>query len=221
MKVLVYVEGPSDKQALAGLLEPLIRRKRRQGVYIQFINRGSKGNVVSDTLIEKALRFLQSEPEGRFVILPDLYPPNQGVVPHETVDELVNGVHDRFHETAEDWTVDSTEIVDRFHVFCLKYELEALILAAEEALRDHLDTDIFSSTWIHPVEDQNHDKPPEEVVREIFHENNEEYTKTVDAPEILEAAEHTKIAERCPQQFQPFVDLLTSLGEERGTASGA
>lgn len=214
MKVLVYVEGQSDKLALAGLLSPLIQQKRQQGVYIRFIDRDSKGDLLSDAMIEKALRFLQSEPDGRFVLLPDLYPPNQGVVPHETVDELVTGLRDRFHKNAEDWIVDSTEISDRFHVFCLKYELEALILAAEEALGAHLETDTFSVTWTREVEDQNHDKPPEEVVREAFQENGEVYTKTVDAPDILGAAEHTEIAERCPQQFQPFVDFLSSLNEE-------
>lgn len=212
MQVLVYVEGPSDRQSLTGLLEPLIQRKRRQGVYIQFIDRDSKGDLVSDTLIQKALRFLQSEPDGRFVLLPDLYPPNQGVVPHETVDELVDGLHDRFHQNAEDWTVEPTDIENRFRVFCLKYELEALILAAEEALGVHLGTDTFSVTWTREVEDQNHDKPPEEVVSEIFQENGEQYTKTVDAPEILERADYEEVADDCPQQFQPFVQFLSSLG---------
>jgi hypothetical protein len=214
MKVLVYVEGASDKQALTGLLEPLIRQKRMQGVYIQFIDRGSKGDVLSDTLLQKALRFLQSEPEGQLVVLPDLYPPNKGIVPHETVEELVEGIRDRFHQNARDWSVNSREIDDRFHVFCLKYELEALLLAAEEALEDHLDTDTFSVVWTHEVEDQNHDKPPKEVVREIFRKNGARYEETVDAPEILEAVVYTEIAERCPQQFQPFVDFLSSLGED-------
>ncbi len=214
MKVLIYVEGASDKLALKDLLDPLIREKWREGVDIRFFPRGGKKNLVSDAIIRKALRFLQDKPQGRFMILPDLYPPNMGRVDHETADELIAGLNNRFHEIASGWNVEATEIEDRFYVFCLKYELEALILAAEEVLKDHLDTDAFSSTWTREVEDQNHDKPPEEVVKEVFQENDEEYTKTVDAPEILEAAEHEEIAERCPQQFQPFVDLLTSLGEE-------
>lgn len=168
MKVLVYVEGASDKQALTGLLEPLIRQKRRNGVYIRFLDRGAKGDVLSDPLLQKALRFLQSKPEGRLVILPDLYPPNKGVVPHETIEELVDGIRDRFHQNARDWSVNSGEIDDRFHVFCLKYELEALILAAEEALGDHLGTGTLSVPWTREVEDQNHDKPPKEVVKEVL-----------------------------------------------------
>lgn len=214
MKVLIYVEGASDKLALNGLLEPLIQKKWREGVDIRFFPRGGKGDLVNDTLIRKALKFLQNKPEGRFVILPDLYPPNMGRVDHETPEELIDGLNARFHEIASGWNVRPTEIENRFHVFCLKYELEALILAAEEALAAHLNTDTFSVTWSREVEDQNHDKPPEEVVREIFQENDDVYTKTVDAPDILGTAEHTEIAERCSQQFQPFVDFLTSLGEE-------
>lgn len=213
MKVLVYVEGQSDKLALNGLLEPLIHEKWRENVDIRFFPRGGKEDLVSDALIRKALRFLQDKPEGRFVILPDLYPPNMGRVDHETPEELIDGLNVRFRKIASGWNVEPTEIEDRFRVFCLKYELEALILAAEEALGAHLDTDTFSVTWTREVEDQNHDKPPEEVVREVFQENGAVYTKTVDAPDILEAAEHTEVANRCSQQFRPFVQFLSSLGE--------
>lgn len=214
MKVLVYVEGASDKLALNSLLEPLIHEKWREGVDIRFLPQGGKEDLVNDALIRKALRFLQNEPEGRFVILPDLYPPNMGRVDHETAEELINGLNTRFHEIPSDWTVEPTEIEDRFRVFCLKYELEALILAAEEALAAHLETDSFSVTWTHEVEDQNHDKPPEDIVREIFQENGEAYNKKVDPPEILERADYEEIADRCPQQFRPFVQFLSSLEKE-------
>ncbi|MFB6280044.1 MAG: DUF4276 family protein [Salinibacter sp.] len=216
MKVLVYVEGASDKLALNSLLEPLIQEKWREGVDIQFFPQGGKKDLVSDALIRKALRFLQNESEGRFVILPDLYPPNTGRVDHETAEELIDGLNTRFHEIPSDcdWTVEPTEIENRFRVFCLKYELEALILAAEEALGAHLDTDTFSVTWTREVEDQNHDKPPGDVVKEVFQENGEAYNKKVDPPEILARADYEEIADRCPQQFQPFIQFLSSLEEE-------
>ena len=123
----------------------------------------------------------------------------------------MDGIDRRLHEITADWTIDVSQIEDRFHLFCLKYELEALILAAEEPLRQYLGTEHISVSWVRDVEDQNHDRPPETVVREIFQSNREEYIKEEDAPEILGLADLNVITERCPQQFAPFVDFLTAL----------
>jgi len=210
MTVIVYVEGASDKQALTELLRPLLQQKQQEDVYIRFIERASKGDILTRG-VRKALTILRNRSDFRVVLLPDLYPPNAGGIPHETVDELEDGLRERLYTITADWTVDASQISDRFHVFCLKYELEALILAAEEALRQYLNTDDLHVGWAREVEDQNHNRPPETVVREIFEEHRDEYIKEEDAPEILGLADPTVIAERCPQQFGPFVDFLTEL----------
>jgi len=57
-------------------------------------------------------------------------------------------------------------------------------------------------------------------VREVFESNREEYVKEEDAPEILGLADLNVIAERCPQQFGPFVDFLTRLWRRRVPKSG-
>ena len=36
MRVIVYVEGPSDKAAMNALLEPLLEQKRQEGISIEF-----------------------------------------------------------------------------------------------------------------------------------------------------------------------------------------
>lgn len=211
MQVVVYVEGASDKQALTALLRSRIEQMRRENVYVQFIERDSKGDILNKGA-RKALTILRNRPEAHVVLLPDLYPPHAGGIPHETVDQLVDGVWERLHDRIADWTVEVSQIENRFHVFCLKYELEALILAAEESLCRHLETTHISVDWAHSIEDQNHDRPPEIVVREIFASNGAEYVKEEDAPEILARADAGVIAERCPQQFAPFVEFLDDLG---------
>ncbi len=212
MQVIVYVEGASDKQALNALLRSRIEQKRRKNVYVRFVERDSKGDILNKGA-RKALMILRNRPDAHVVLLPDLYPPHAGGIPHETVDQLVDGVRERLHERTADWTMDVSQITDRFHVFCLKYELEALLLAAEEALRRHLGTTPISVEWAHSVEDQNHDRPPAMVVQEIFEANGDRYVKAEDAPEVLERADADVIAERCPQQFGPFVEFLDRLGE--------
>jgi hypothetical protein len=210
MTVIVYVEGASDKQALTELLRPLLQQKQKKNVCIRFIERASKGDILKRG-VRKALMILRNRSDFHVVLLPDLYPPNAGDIPHETVDELEEGLRERLHKITEDWTIDASQIDDRLHIFCLKYELEALILAAKESLRQYLNIDNFHVSWAREVEDQNHDRPPETVVREIFEEHRDEYVKEEDAPEILGMAEPTVIAQRCPQQFGPFLNFLTDL----------
>jgi hypothetical protein len=209
MTVLVYVEGASDKQGLQDLLQDLLVQKQREGTSVQFIERDSKGDILVNGP-KKAISILRNRPDFHVVLLPDLYPRNQGFS-HETADELLAGMQNRFVEAAKAVNVDAEEIQDRFHTFCLKYELEALVLAAEEALKEHLDTDAFDTTWERRVEDQNHDKPPTQVVEEVFRENRSRYVKGSDAPEILIRANYRIIADRCPQQFRPFVEFLEGL----------
>lgn len=210
MTVIVYVEGASDKQALTELLYTLLQQKRQEGIHIRFIERASKGDILTNG-VRKALRILSHRADFHVVLLPDLYPPHAGGVRHETVDELVEGIWDRLRDIMDDWTVAPSNVEERFHVFCLKYELEALLLAAEESLRQYLDAERFQTSWNREVEDQNHNRPPGTIVRAIFRENGERYVKSEDAPEILARADVNTIAERCPQQFGSFVEFLASL----------
>lgn len=99
MTVIVYVEGASDKQALAELLRPLLQQKRRENVDIRFIERASKGDILKNG-VRKALTILRNRSDFHVVLLPDLYPPHAGGVPHETVEELEEGVWSRFCEMA-------------------------------------------------------------------------------------------------------------------------
>ena len=93
MKVIVYVEGKSDRLGMETLLRPLVEEKRQQGVDIQFYetpNGDRKTSVLTKVPI-KAVNILRNVPDSVVVALPDLYPRNKGFL-HETVDELVEGV---------------------------------------------------------------------------------------------------------------------------------
>lgn len=212
MKVVVYDEGVSDKLALESLLRPLLMTKRNEGVAIDFFEAppGDKKKSVMEKVPVRAANILLNDPQSVVVALPDLYPMNKGF-PHVSAQELAEGVHRNFAHALKLKGVTDTRVAARFHVFCLKHDLEVLLLAAEEALGSHLDVQHLVRSWVVPVEDQNHTNPPKVVVEELFHRHGRRYIETSDAPMILASVTYKDIAARCPQCFAPFVEFIESL----------
>ncbi|AFM24341.1 DUF4276 family protein [Desulfomonile tiedjei] len=214
MKVLVYVEGPSDKAAMETLLSPLLERKQREGVRISF-HEAPTGDRKKSVLLKipvKAVNILRNDPETMVVALPDLYPKNKGF-PHSTPEELRSGVIDQFEKALVNKGVEDHRMLNRFKVFCFKHDMEALLLAAEDSLRQRIGPPRLMCSWIHPVENQNHDIPPKRVVEEVFSQRNQRYRDTVDAPMILAEAEYQDLMEECNQCFRPFVEFLENCRE--------
>ncbi|MBS1910377.1 MAG: DUF4276 family protein [Bacteroidetes bacterium] len=212
MKVIVYVEGRSDVDALKGLLRELIASRSAAGISIGFFEspKGDRKKTLLRDVPMKAVDILRTTPDSHVVALPDLYPPDIAF-PHRTAEELFQGMKSRFREVlASKGDVDE-RIAGRFHVFCMKHDLEVLVLAAREQLAQRLGVSRLKPEWKEPVEEQNHDRPPKRVVKELFDAHNRKYRETREAALILGSADYAIIAERCPQCFKPFVEFLTSL----------
>ena len=218
MKVEIYVEGTSDKYAMEALLSHLIEEKLQQGIRIEFFpvkgsNNDRGGNAKKDLLIKtptKAVDIIQNNPTTIVVIMPDLYPQNVGF-DHQTIQELENGILDNFNQVLQSKRINDSRLIKRFRVFCFKHNLEALILAAESQLISVLGVKSLAVTWTRPVEDQNHNVPPKNIVEEIFRRYGNKYKGTVDAPRILGNARYQYIAEQCPQAFGLFVEFLENI----------
>lgn len=212
-KVIVYVEGPSDKAAMYALLDPLIEEKLRQGVRIDFFEAppGDRKASVLTKVPLKAVAILTNNPAAIVVAMPDLYPRDR-VFPHETFAELSAGILRTFEGALQTRGIrGDTRLRSRFRVFCFKHDLEALILACPEQLRDHLGAKHLEVTWRIPVEDQDHDHPPKRVVDDLFAKCGQNYRGTLDAPGILAGSDYNDIASKCPQCFRPFVEFLRNL----------
>jgi hypothetical protein len=179
-------------------------------VDIQFYEtpNGDRKTAVLKKVPKKAVNTLCNLPDSVVVALPDLYPRNKGF-PHETVDELVEGVTENFRRALR--AGDDPRLAGRFRVFCFKHDLEALLLASEEGLRLRLGASSLEPQWRIPVEDQDHDCPPKRIVEELFRKHGKRYTATLDAPLILGASNYQDLAARCPQCFGPFVAFLAGL----------
>ncbi len=214
MKVVIYVESDSDKRAMEALLAPLIAEKAQQGISIQFFRAkaGDAKKFLLLTIPVTSVNIILNDPNTIVVVIPDLYPKNKGFT-HETFAELKMGMLNKFDETVRNRGLgDDLRLRERFQVFCFKYELEILILAAEEELKKFLEVNSLKITWQRPVEEQNHDLPPKQVVQRIFDSCGRPYKETVDAANILENASYQEIADRYPQCFRPFVEFLSGLG---------
>ena len=210
-KVIVYVEGPSDRLAMEELLTDLLRRLQTAGVAVKFIPAEGKRKLMLKTP-GKAANILGHDPYAVVIALPDLYPPNIALK-HTTFDELSRALQQEFEAALARKRLDDRQLYNRFHVFCFKHDLEALVLAAESQLASRLSVQAVTRTWTKPVENQDHNTPPKRIVEQVFEAHGNKYRDTVDAPLILGAARYSESAAACPQCFKPFVDYLESLLE--------
>jgi len=152
------------------------------------------------------------------IALPDLYPMARYAGTrnaHSSFEELESLLRTRFEEHAAEAKLPKATW-RRFRVHCLKHDLEVLLLAAPDELRQRLrTTDRLTKGWRKPVEDQNDQRPPKRVVRDLFHKYRRKrgYIDTVDAPWILEKADLVAIEKACSQRFRPFLaDLRAAMG---------
>lgn len=219
MRILVYVEGPSDRVGLDSLLRDLMERGSTKDVGLRFSPQGSK-----DAVLEKAPRiaadYLRQHPEDWVVALPDLYPMRsyEGTSnAHRSFAELARLLRKRFEARADAIGLGK-RTRRRFLVHCLKHDLETLLLAAPDALRQRLGTqDALANAWRKPIEDQDDHRPPKRIVEALFDKYlGRAYRDTVDAPSILGQASLEDIEAACPQRFAPFVsELRRILGTSR------
>jgi hypothetical protein len=218
MRVIIYVEGPSDKNAMEALLVNLIDKKSEEGVSIEFFaikgkNNDKGGDAKKDLLLKapiKAVDILCRTPNSIVILLPDLYPKNKGFT-HETFQQLEAGIMNNFSQELREKRIQDERLKERFKVFCFKYEMEALILASESALQDKLGVTSLAVTWTIPVEDQNHDRPPSKIVEQLFRDSGKGYNKTVDAKLILRNTSYQEIADKCTECFKPFVEFIEGI----------
>ncbi len=221
MRVIIYVEGTSDKNAMEALLVNLIDKKSAEGVSIEFFAiKGPKndrgGDAKKELLLNapiKAVNILCNNPNSIAIILPDLYPKNKWF-PHETFQQLEAGIMENFSRSLQKKDIQDERLTERLKVFCFKYEMEALILAAESALQDKLGVTSLAVTWTIPVENQNHDRPPSKIVEQLFRDSGKKYNKTVDPQLILRNTSYQEIAEKCTQCFKPFVEFIKGIHTE-------
>lgn len=198
----------SDRDALRALLRSVLAEGQRRRVGVQFLPLGDKAKIL-DTSAGKAARHLAEHPEDWVVALPDLYPMSRydGTTnEHRSFADLERLLTERFVREARRHRV-TAQAQAHFRVHCLKHDLEVLLLASPDQLRQRLGTDHALGQWRSPVEDQNDQQPPKRIVEAMFKKYRPKpgYVETVDAPWILERASLEAVAAKCQQNIAPFV----------------
>src|SRR5262249_50128074 len=161
-----YVEGPSDRLSLEELLRPVITRGSSNRIGIRFLPLGSKSAVLDDSPRKAADRLLDN-PQDWVFSLPDLYPMtayNNSKNAHSSFEPMHALLLARFNSRADAINLSVARRV-AYRIHCLKYNLEALLLACPDQLRSRLRTqDALNGRWRHPVENQNDGQPPKRIV---------------------------------------------------------
>ena len=219
MRVFVYVEGPGDRAALEALLRPIVDRGSERGVGIRFLPLGGKAAILNDVGRKAADQIFEKQDDW-VIALPDLYPMATFAETrnaHRSFEDLRALLLSRFSERADRLGLPE-QLRNQFRVHCLKHDLEALILAAPEVLRQRLRTDdALRNRWRLPVEEQNDEQPPKRIVTDLFAHYRQKpvYGPTIDAPWILARASLDTVKLACPQQFAPFVAELERIINDR------
>jgi len=138
VKVWIYVEGESDKLGLDALWRDWKIRLRNAGWGIQFIPLGGKPKYLKYIGRLAAEKLTKNETD--IVIgLPDLYPNAEYVgtkFQHRQFEDLQRLQHELVGHALSSTGLDAR--MDRFFASALKHDLEMLLLAAEQPLKERL-----------------------------------------------------------------------------------
>ena len=223
MKVWVFVEGTSDKQALSVLWRDWKQRLGKKGWGVQFIPLENKSKYFRK-IGARAAEKLVYDVNDLVVGLPDLYP-NQNYenteYRHSSLQEL-RDVQDRLVKQSLQTKVSSGDIdryMARFYASALKHDLEMLLLAVPGQLQTQLDMRNIPRNWRQPPEDQNQNTPPKKIVEELYRVNlKRSYREVTDSLAILRNADLSDVLfdksgnVQCPA----FRSLVNWIGKKTG-----
>lgn len=225
MKVLVYVEGPSDRAGMEQLFAGIVTQGRGQGIGISFHAVGGKARIL-DTVPVKAAKYLREHPADWVIAVPDLYPMRtyDGTQNAHGSARALRDLLEQYFARAADRHQVPEQARAHFRAFCFQHDVEALALAARDALAQRLGTrERIESQWRKPVETQNDDQPPKKVIEALFrkYRKKSKYIDTTDLPWILERADLRALERACPGEFAPFARLLRELAARGDVDPGA
>jgi len=226
MRFFVYVEGMGDKLALEALWDGWRKRLGAAGHGITILELQGKSKLLQK-IGHRAARHLVDSEDCIVIGLPDLYPAEE----YENTDHRHSDEHELmkvqtrrvkealqnvFHIAPE----KSEQYLERFWASAFKHDMEMLLLAAQDGLRGYLGAKGKLGSWRRPVEDQDQQKPPKQVVKGLFMSiRGKAYRDTKDAGAILRKVSDLKeiVFEesghvKCPL----FKSLMDRMGNRAG-----
>lgn len=216
MSIYIYVEGKSDVAGLVALLTPYRQQYGQAGIATRLVPLKGKDQLLRK-VGPRAYADLREESDSHVVAMPDLYPMRQfdpTPYAHDSYEALVGLLRRLVRTHAQSERCSSSEVaglLDRFYPFPLSHDLEVLLLAAHEELRRHLRAPgSLANAFRHPAEDQDDQKPPKQVIDELFLRHRKtRYKPTIHAPAVLRNVSpgELRTSGECPR-FAEFLSVL-------------
>lgn len=223
MKIWVYVEGRSDKDALSALCRNWRQDLRTRGWGIEFVSLKNKSEYLRK-IGTRATEKLMNSRHDLVVGLPDLYPNKHyenTEFSHDSLPELKN-LQTRLVKRSlrkKSGPVDTDRRISRFYASALKHDLEMLILTVPSHLQSLLGMRNTPHGWRLPPEDQNQNNPPKRIVEKLFRiHRKQSYLEAKDGHAILRNVDLSEVLfdknrdDQCPT-FRAMIDWI---GEKTG-----
>jgi len=218
VKVWVYVEGRSDKDALSALCRNWRQDLRTRGWGIEFVSLKNKSEYLRK-IGPRATEKLMNDKHDLVVGLPDLYPNRHyehTKYSHNSLQELKH-LQTQLVKRSLQMNVgpgDSDSRISRFHASALKHDLEMLLLAVPRHLQTSLRMKNAPKGWRLPPEDQNQNNPPKNIVEKLFRiHRKQSYLEAKDGHAILRNVDISEVLydergqEQCPT-FRAMLDWI-------------
>ena len=231
MKIWFFVEGESERLALAALWMDWIGRLRQAGWGIAVIPLDNKSRYLRK-IGDRAAEKLAATEEDLVVGLPDLYPvddyrstryEHDGVAQLKKVQARL--VRRSLLDVQKIPERDIDTAMRRFFPTAFKHDMEMLLLAAEEQLRSTLKVSGVLRGWHKPVEDQDNQHPPKSVVKHLYLSKSPRkraYRETTDPSIVLKQVQDLRTIiytsggqVNCPV----FKEMLDWVGAETNVAA--
>lgn len=228
MNIWIYVEGRSDEIGLSALWKDWKGMLQKVGHRMHLIPLNGKPNLFKNIGGRTAEKLYGSETDI-VVGLPDLYPNRDfenTQFKHNDLAELKEVQIQEVSTALKNiYNLDKDKVrqqLKRFHPTALKYELEMLLLAAQDKLQSYIGTTEKLGGWQKPVEEQDQNQPPKKIVEQLFRTKSKgkrSYRETKDAHAILSKVNDLKeiIYDNNNQiQCPVFKTLLDWIGKQTG-----
>lgn len=229
MKIIFFVEGPSDSLILNELFKikgyKNIIGQKGWGIPLP-IDLKNKPNFMKKIGPRAAATLLMSD-QNYVVAIPDFYPNSQFQGPpyqHANLPQLKTVLSD----LVKDSLINKfncphnniQNILNRFYPTAFMHECEVLLLAVFTKLAQYIECTNLNKRWNTNIEQQNQNNPPKKIIQEIFRTKSRTkraYREITDGPAIMrlvrsinEILYDSSGKVQCPE-FKKLIDWILKL----------
>lgn len=211
MKFILFVEGHTEKKAIAPFLKRWLDARLNQPVGISIVRYDGWAEMVKD-MPNKTNRYLAGAERDQIiavVALLDLYGPTIYPSHLSTADE-------RYRWAVEDLSRKVNQ--ERFRIFFAVHEVEAWLLSCPDLFPREIASK-FPGRVQHP-ETINFDTPPAKLLDQLYNQYlKRDYNKVVFGSNLFRALDPNLVYQKCPY-FAAMMDELLGLASRPGYNRG-